>query len=98
MDLREELVAELRKRARMGESPCTLAGLIGKRLGMKGRSYRIQAIAYFQEAFGLELPDAMRIGAAPVFEEGGRDTESLDAELTRLMNDSRARWDPSYGR
>jgi hypothetical protein len=93
LEFQRSLVEELRERARMGERPCALAELIGQRLGKKGRDFRIEAIAYFQEAFRLKLTDAKFIGDAPVFEEG-RSAEAIDKEMLAILEENRSRWDP----
>jgi hypothetical protein len=93
MELRNDLIEELRDRARRGDRPCALAELIGRRLDKEGASYRLQAIAYFQEAFGLTLTEAMHIGAAPVFEQTGRSADDIDAELMEMLNEHRPIWE-----
>jgi hypothetical protein len=93
MEFEQSLLEELRDLARKGERPCALVELIGARLGVHGSSYRLQAIAYFQEAFGLPLVEAMRIGAAPVFEESGRSAADVDAAVGAILAEYRPFWD-----
>lgn len=95
MELDRDLIEELRARARRGERPCALARLISQRLGEAGKPHRLQAIAYFQEAFGLSLRDAMGIGAAPAFEPAGRGADEVDAEMLAILEENRHRWDPA---
>jgi hypothetical protein len=97
MELQSDLLAELRERARRGEGPCSLAELIGRRLGEEGSSYRLLAILYFKEAFGLTIMEAKNIGAAPVFEPGGRSADDIAAEMMQILTKHRRAWDPGSG-
>lgn len=92
MDLDHKIIEELRELAERGRSPCELAVLIGQRLGLEGTNYRLQAIAYFREAFRLSMPDAMRIGAAPVFESEQRPALDVDHEIRPIIEATRSDW------
>jgi len=95
MELDRDLIADLRARARRGERPCALAQPISQRLGEAGKPHRLQAIAYFQEAFRLTLRDAMGISAAPAFEPAGSSADEVDAGMGALLEKNRHRWDPT---
>lgn len=91
MDLDGQLVLELRRLAADGVLPSKLIPVIANRLGIDQSACRLQAVAYFREAFQLSMGDAMRIGAAEVFPDGGSDDSSLDQELARTIQ-STSRW------
>lgn len=92
MKLDNDLIIHLRQLATSGHGPCELLTILGQWLSIEGTSYRLVAIAYFKEAFGLSLPDAMRIGAAPVFPGENRSREDVDAEIGGLMAATRQVW------
>lgn len=92
MELDGKVIDELRQLAAHGHPPCELAALIGRRLGLERTNYRIQAIAYFKEAFHLSMADAMRIGAAPVFPGEHRLAVDVDQELEPILDATRGGW------
>lgn len=93
MELDQSIVADLREWARRGERATAMLEMLGQRLQLEGQVSRLQAIAYFQVAFCLPLGEAMRVGAAPVFEPGGRLAQDVDAELGKMLEGCRDKWD-----
>lgn len=92
MNFDSNLVRELRRQALLGVGPCSLVALIGRHLNREGENFRLQAIAYFQEAFALPLQDAMRIGAAPLFPGEHRATCDIDDEIQPLLDATAHLW------
>ena len=89
MVLDSQLIRKLRRLAADGVRPSDLIAVIANRLGVAQAECRLHAIPYFREAFCLSLGDAMRIGAAKVFSDGGSDDVSLDQELARVIESAR---------
>jgi len=92
MDIDIDLVRELRVLAERGVAPSRLLAVIGERLGATNTNFRLIAIAYFREAFGVSLADAARIGAAKIFPGGGRTAAEVDSEMLPLIERARHFW------
>ena len=93
MNFDSQLIRLLRERASQGESPCELAALIGRHLGVSDGSLRILAIAYFRTAFVLRFADAKMIGGAAIFGER-RGIEEIDAEMRPRLDATKHLWLP----
>ena len=92
MDLDKSLIQELRELAGRAIPPSTLILHIGNRLGMRDTNFRLPAIAYFREAFGLSLHDATNIGASCIFPDGARDDDELNEKLIPMIQQTKPLW------
>ena len=92
MEFDMNLIRELRELAANGVAPSKLVLLIGNRLEIDGADFRLQAIAYFREAFHLSLADAKRIGAASAFPGGNREDGDVDQEVVSVIKNTEHLW------
>jgi hypothetical protein len=91
-ELDPNVVKELREQADSGTPPSKLISIIGDRLGLANTNFRLLAVAYFREAFGLSLADASQVGAASVFPEGSWSDIQLDNTISPLIQQNRDLW------
>jgi hypothetical protein len=95
MKLDASIVRELRIRALDGALPSQLVLLVGRRLNLGHTKFRLLAIAYFREAFGISLADAKIIGAASIFPGGQCDDADLNRIIEPIIKSTRPFWEES---
>ena len=93
MKLNANIVRELRERALDGTLPSQLVMLVGRLLNLGHTNFRLLAVAYFPQAFGISLADAKIIGAASIFPGGECNDADLDRRLVPIIKSTRHLWE-----
>jgi hypothetical protein len=92
LELDPNVVKELREQADSGTPPSKLIAIVEARLGLENTNFRLLAVAYFREAFGLSLADASQVGAASIFPGGSWSDTQLDTTILPLIQQNRDLW------